>query len=275
MSYSEVKEGFAGWFLSANSVGNIMIILFPLMVLYILKFKEKILFKLFLIFSSLFVFTSIGTKTPLLGFLLCIFITFIYYVVLWIKERKIKSIFIAFVVCIILTTLSVLFIPKTSFYKNIQIHKNYLGITSYFEVFKDYQLLDHFVFSQRLTFLTNTSNNYNNVDIFQKLFGIGYIENYGTDFLNTKTIEIDYFDILYRNGILGFSLFFSIVISIFIQNKNKFLNDISGFELLLSHFLILLLAFFCGHVLISPSVSIIVIFVFLIYYQGGLYEKVN
>lgn len=272
MSYSEAKVGSVGWFLSANSVGNIFSILSPFVLFYIITKKNNYLFKAFLIISSLYIFSSLGTKTPLLSLAICFCLTFIYYFILWFKEKKYKNIFISTIVSCLLVIISFIFIPKTSFYKNIQIHKDYLGIDSYSEVFKDYKLIDHFIFSQRLTFLGNTSNYYNGVDVFQKLFGIGYIENYGTDFVSTKMIEMDYFDILFRNGFIGFCLFFS-VFPIINEKKKSINNHLLKFEINVSILLILLLAFFTGHILISPSVSIFVSLIFIIYYQGGLYEK--
>lgn len=271
MSYSISKVGNAGWFLSANSVGNILSILFPFVLYYILTVKRNYCFKLFIVISSLFIFVSLGTKTPLLSFLICIIITFLYYFVLWIKNRNYKYIFVSSVSSIILIFLSFIFIPKTSFYKNIQIHKDYLGINNYIDILKDYRLLDHFIFSQRLTFLNNTSSYYKDVNISQKVFGIGFIENYGTDLVSTKTIEMDYFDILFRNGFIGFCLFFG-VFPIVYEKRNKEKNHLLNLEICISTILIFTLAFFTGHILISPSASIFVSLI-LIIYQGGLYEK--
>lgn len=271
MSYSISKVGNAGWFLSANSVGNILSILFPFILYYILTVKKNYCFKLFIVISSLFIFLSLGTKTPLLSFLICIIATFVYYFVLWVKNKNYKYIFVSSISSIILIFISFIFIPKTSFYKNIQIHKDYLGINNYIEVLSDYKLLDHFIFSQRLTFLNNTSSYYKGVNVSQKLFGVGFIENYGTDLVSTKTIEMDYFDILFRNGFIGFCLFFSafpIVYAKRYKGKNKLLN----LEISVSTILIFTLAFFTGHILVSPSVSIFVSLI-LIIYQGGLYEK--
>ena len=271
MSYSISKVGNAGWFLSANSVGNILSILFPFTLFYILSVEKKYFLKLFIIVSSLFIFLSLGTKTPLLSFLICILITFIYYFISWFKNKNYKYIFTSSIISIILIFIVLIFIPKTSFYKNIQIHKDYLEINDYLEVFKDYKLIDHFIFSQRLTFLSNTSGYYRSVDVSQKLFGIGFIENYGTDLVSTKMIEMDYFDILFRNGFVGFILFFS-VFPVIYEKRNKEKNMLLNLEIYISVILIFILAFFTGHILISPSVSIFVALI-LIIYQGGLYEE--
>lgn len=272
MSYSQSKVGNAGWFLSANSVGNIFSIFFPFILFYVLSVKEKYFLKLFLIISSLLVFSSIGTKTPLLSLIICVLLTFIYYFVTWIKNKKFKNLVIASTISILCIIMSFIFIPKTSFYMNIQIHKNYLNIDNYSDVLKNYRLVDHFIFSQRLSFLSKTSSYYNSVDVFEKTFGIGYIENYGTDFVSTKIIEMDYFDILFRNGFVGFCLFFSVIPLIMCDKRQHINNKLLNFEINISILLIILLAFFTGHILVSPSVSIFVALIFVFYYQGGLYE---
>ena len=106
-------------------------------------------------------------------------------------------------------------------------------------------------------------NNYNNSNTLQKIFGIGYIENYGTDNLNLKTIEMDYYDILFRNGIIGFILILLPLILIIIKIvKNLKYNELT-FNLTISTILILILSLFSGHILIAPSVSIYVIIILL------------
>ena len=89
--------------------------------------------------------------------------------------------------------------------------------------------------------------------------GIGFIEKYGTDNINIKTIEMDYFEIFYRSGIIGFIIFFILFIPIIIKCFKKIFN--SSFI----NILILLLAFFQGHIIVTPSVSFYVaLFIVLI-----------
>lgn len=271
-SYSHSKLGSVGWFTSANATGNILSILLPFITLYILKGKNKII-KTIIIPSTLYVFSSMGTKVPILSLLICITLTLLYYIIKWIKEKNKKNITISITSIIILTTLSIILIPKTTFYKNIQIHKNYLGIKNYTEILTNYELLDHFVFSQRLTFLKNTHKNYIKSSIPEKIIGIGYIENYGTDNISIKTIEIDYFEIFYRNGIIGVLLYLYIIIPVAKQIKIKE-KTIQNTEYKISIILILLLALFSGHILITPAVSIFVSTI-IVLIKGGLNEKFN
>lgn len=272
-SYHEAKLGTTGWFISANAIGNIISILMPLIILYIIKIKDNKIKKTILILTTLYTVTCIGTKVPILSLIICTITTLLYYMIKWIKEKQNKKILISIITTIILTISSLITIPKTTFYKNIQIHKEYLGFNSYIDVLKDYKLIDHFIFSQRLTFLNNTTKTYQESNITQKLIGIGYIENYAKDNVSTKTIEIDYFDILYRNGIIGFILYFYIIIPIIIKKTKELKqNTLTNIEIKLSILLTLIIAFFAGHILITPNVCI---FPALILIKGGLYEKTN
>lgn len=272
-SYHEAKLGTTGWFVSANAIGNIISILMPLIILYIIKIKDNKIKKAILILTTLYTVTCIGTKVPILSLIICTITTLLYYMIKWIKEKQNKKILISIITTIILTITSLITIPKTTFYKNIQIHKEYLGFNSYIDVLKDYKLIDHFIFSQRLTFLNNTTKTYQESNITQKLIGIGYIENYAKDNVSTKTIEIDYFDILYRNGIIGFILYFYIIIPIIIKKTKELKqNTLTNIEIKLSILLTLIIAFFAGHILITPNVCI---FPALILIKGGLYEKTN
>jgi len=275
-SYWHSKLGTTGWFISANAIGNILSILLPIIILYIIDSNKNKIINIILILSTLYVFATMGTKVPVLSLGICTITTLLYYIIKWIKNKKYKNITISIVTTTILLITSIILLPKTSFYKNIQIHKNYLGFNNYLEVLTNYELIDHFIFSQRLTFLNNTHNNYKQSNILEKTFGIGYIENYAKDNVSTKTIEIDYFDILYRNGIIGFILYFSILLPIIIKTiKKTKTKNLKNIEFKTCILLILLLSLFSGHVLITPAVSIFVSLIITIILQGGLYEKTN
>lgn len=269
-SYAIAKEGSSGWFTSANATGNILSILLPIIVLYLIKIKN-ITKTLIITTTTLYVFLSMGTKVPILSLIICLLTTILYYITKWIKNKEKTKILITTITTVIITTTSILIIPKTTFYKNIQIHKEYLGFKNYTEILTNYEILDHFIFSQRLTFLKNTNKNYIKSNIPQKIFGIGYIENYGTDKVSTKTIEIDYAEIFYRNGIIGFIIFFSILIPNIINNLKNKEKSITNTELKTSIILILLLSLFSGHILVTPAVSIFVAIIL----QGGINEKIN
>lgn len=253
-SYSHSKTGMTGWFYSANVVGSILVILLPIILIEIKKLPKLLIVILgALVLYSVF---SLGTKTPVLGLGIILFFNLLYYVYKLFKSKKKKSIVIIFSSLILLCGVSAYVIPKTSFYENLKIHYNFLKKNDV-KIFSK-EFLDHFVFSQRLSMEERTRHNYNKSHIQEKIFGIGYIENYSTDSVNLKIVEMDYFDIFYREGIIGFILFFIPVIYMIVMFfKNNSINFVSV-NMFISILLIMLLALFQGHIFITPAISIFV-----------------
>lgn len=253
-SYSHSKTGMTGWFYSANVVGSILVILLPIILSEIKKLPKLLIVILgALVLYSIF---SLGTKTPVLGLGIILFVNLLYYIYKLFKSKKKKSIIIIFSSLILLCGVSVYVIPKTSFYENLKIHYNFLKKNDV-KVFSK-EFLDHFVFSQRLSMEERTRHNYNISPIQEKIFGIGYIENYSTDSVNLKIVEMDYFDIFYREGIVGFIVFFIPVIYMIVMFfKNNSINFVSV-NMFISILLIMLLALFQGHIFITPAISIFV-----------------
>ena len=258
-SYEITKAGTLGFFNSANEVSGIISILTPIIFIIIFNSK-KIIPKILLGIMYLTVILMMGTKTPLLSLMITIGFCLIYYWVKLFKEKKYKNIGISLLILLIGVGGLLLVLPKTNFYKNIETHLNYLEVDNVSEVFKDPELVDHFIFSQRLTFLSNKSRMYDNSTLYQQTFGIGYI-NSGK---NAKLIEMDYFDILYDHGVVGFILLFSICVYIIIELlkiREKF--SFEDYMLRVSLLLVLFLIFFTGHIITAPAVSIIIIILLL------------
>lgn len=253
-SYSHSKTGMTGWFYSANVVGSILVIILPIILSEIKKLPKLLI--VILGAMALYSIFSLGTKTPVLGLGIILFVNLLYYIYKLFKSKKKKSIIIIFGSLILLCGVSVYVIPKTSFYENLKIHYNFLKKNDV-KVFSK-EFLDHFVFSQRLSMEERTRHNYNISPIQEKVFGIGYIENYSTDSVNLKIVEMDYFDIFYREGIVGFILFFIPVIYMIVMFfKNSSINFVSV-NMFISILLIMLLALFQGHIFITPAISIFV-----------------
>ena len=269
-SYWHSKEGMVGWFVSANVVGSILSILLPIILISIKKINIKLII---LILINLYVIFSIGTKVPVLSFLIVILINMFYYTMCLIKKKQYKKLTIITLPIIIIIVISTMIFPKTSFYKNIVIHINYLEKKDNGNISKKH-IIDHLIFSQRLTFEEKTRKAYNQATFLEKIFGIGYIENYSTDKVRLKTIEIDYFDIFYRHGIIGFILFFTPTIYIIYKAINNTKNiNFKNINLLTSIFLILILALFQGHIFVTPANSIYVALILALVYQNNLELK--
>ncbi len=258
-SYQITKAGTLGFFNSANEISGIISIITPLLFIVFYRSK-KIIPMLIFTFMYLVVILMVGTKTPLLALMITAGISVLY---LWNHLRKLhqsKYIFISLGVVLVLCMAMLVIIPKTNFYKNIKTHLNYLGLNHVTEVFQDKELVDHFIFSSRFKFMKHKAILYRDSSIYEKLFGIGYIN----DEKLTKQIEMDYFDIYYSHGVIGFLLYFILIlIPLFkiLENRNR-----KGYEngmRLVAFFLIAFLSFFTGHIITAPAVSYIAILVLM------------
>ena len=210
-SYAITKEGTLGFYNSANEISAIIAILTPILFLIFYEGKNLI-FKLFITFIYLVVILSVGTKTPLLALIISLFVVFIYILYKAFIDKKYHVVTTFTAIIVALSLVVILIIPRTNFYKNIEVHLDYLKVDSIFDIFKDEKLVDHFIFSQRLTFLNNKEKLYDKSNTYQKIFGLGYYDN-GKEL---KSIEMDYFDVYYNQGVVGVFLFFFPNIYVFI-----------------------------------------------------------
>ncbi|MBQ8535453.1 MAG: O-antigen ligase family protein [Bacilli bacterium] len=258
-TYEIAKVGTLGFFNSANEISGIISLLTPTM-LIVLFSSKNIIPKLVLALIYIVVILMVGTKTPILALGITIGISVLYLWIKSIKAKKYKNVFISLFAVIILGISLILVIPKTNFYKNIKIHLDYLELDSITEVFTDKELVDHFIFSSRLKFLDNKAALYNKSNTYLKIFGIGYLKNYKA----TKMIEMDYFDILFSHGIVGFIIFFGITVPILVKIvREKRKVDYEYVMNFTSLLLIIILAFFTGHIITAPSVSLLSIILLL------------
>lgn len=258
-SYEITKSGTLGYYNSANEISGIISILTPI-VFMIFNSKGKSILKVIYILLYLVVILTIGTKTPLLSLLITIGMTFIYIMIKSYKDKKYKRILSSFIIIVIGIISLIILIPKTNFYKNIKVHLDFLKVEDVTDIIDNGNLIDHFIFSQRVTFLTDRKSIYDNATFQEKLFGIGYYYNGKKD----KQVEMDYFDIYLNHGIIGFIIFFSVYLYILVQTtKIKRKLNFNLYMLNVSMLLILFLSLFTGHIITAPAVSIIVVVIIM------------
>lgn len=258
-SYEITKAGTLGFFNSANEISGIISLLTPIMII-IFANSKKIISIIIISLIYLYVILTIGTKTPLLSLGITTGFAYIWFIYKEIKIKRFKRIGISSIILVICLTSIILILPKTNFYKNIETHLKYLKLDSVTEVFQDKELVDHFIFSQRLTFMKNRQQDYIEANTYQKLFGIGYLNEKKP----AKAVEMDYFDIYYSHGIIGFIVYFGIYGYFFylIMKERKQL-DFEQYMLYISVLLSIFLSFFTGHIITAPAVSIIVTIILL------------
>ena len=258
-TYDIAKVGSLGFYDSANEISGIISLLTPIIFIILYNTKNNI-FKILFLLLYLVVILMIGTKTPLISLGITIILSFIYLLIYSIKNKTYKNILICFLIIIIGIVGMKFIIPKTNFYKNIETHLDYLKVDKVSDVFKDKELIDNFIFSQRLTFLNDKANIYSNANNYQRLFGLGYTKNNKT----MKLIEMDLYDVYYNHGIIGFIVFVTIVLYVIIniiRKRNKI--NYERYMLSLSALLILVLSYVTGHIITAPAVDILAVIILL------------
>ena len=258
-TYEITKVGTLGFFNAANEVGGIISILTPIMFIILIDKNYNKILKVSSVLIYLVVILMVGTKTPLLTLLITTGFSLLYLEINYIKKKAYKKIAISIIIVLVGLTSLILVLPRTNFYKNIKTHLDFLEVEHITDVFKDEKLIDHFIFSQRLTFLKDRNKLYKDSNTYQKLFGIGYLDN-GEE---VKMIEMDYFDIFYSHGIIGFIIYFVITIYVIIKSIIKDKNTYNRLMYKVSLLLIAILSLLTGHIITAPSVSLIVVIIII------------
>lgn len=232
------KTGFKGLFSSINEFSAITTSL-----LFYVSCKlndEKKYFRLVLLFV-LSVITSllIGTKI-LFGGILFAGLTLLY--------RNRKTLFFdhskTWKAVIVVGSLLILvgggwFFTKTRIYQNMRIQQQFFEVNRVVS----FDFLNRVIFNDRLTFLGTNYDYFRKQPFFMQLFGIGINEG------NVKMVELDFFDLLFRYGIVGLSLFVYSLVRWIPWKKLELENKMAlG--------LLLLISFLSGHVLFYPAVAI-------------------
>ena len=258
-TYKVTKVGTLGFFNAANEISGIISILTPFLFVIVLSSKN-IIPKLSFVLMYLIVILMMGTKTPFLSLGIVIGMTIIYLWNNWIHQKEYKILAISGLSLIAAILLLILILPNTNFYKNIETELDFIEVDNPVEVLSSYKLIDHAIFGQRLSFLSKRSNDYRRSNIYQRLFGIGYLKN-GQE---TKQIEMDYFDIFINHGLIGFSII--LIIMLYVLKDAIILHkkiDYNNYMTITSIILIFLLSFVTGHIITAPSVSLLTIIILL------------
>ena len=253
----ENKDLYLSYFYVGNELVNIFILVIPIGFLY-LKDKPKG-YLLGYLFLSFLMMVLLGTKTMYCSFILILF----YYLF---KERQkafgfLKK-YVVFVLSFLL--LMIVFVPQTPLYKNIKTSIEYYNVKRVSELFT-FQNIDNIIYSNRLTFISNLHKSYQKENIFGKILGMGRHK-----IISMKDAEIDIFDIFYSIGILG--TFVYLIIFIFAVYKSRLIGIYAYL-----FFLLLVISFFSGHVLISPMTSSYLAILTGVYYneRKNDYERLD
>lgn len=229
------KTGFRGLFTSINEFSAIIVGLLPIVSNY-LKNKKKYLILSILFITSIICSLLIGTKVLIAGIIITLlFLIYQEKEYLYDKRSLIqKTIIIIFMIVMIIGFIYLF--TKTRIYKNMMVQSDFFKPKNFGEFF------NHVLFNDRLSFLNINFNYFKSTNILNWLLGIGFNNS------NVKMVEIDIFDILFRYGLLGLSLF----LYMFKKINYKDLKSCDKLALVL----LIAISLTSGHVLIYPNVCI-------------------
>lgn len=294
-AYKYNKLGTVGWFFAANEVSAFIGILTPIVLYYILyKLKINTVLKAVILGAYIYLYYQIGTKVVGLSILLVSLFSLGTVLVLKLKNKEMKVVRQV----IILTVTFVMgagLIPVTPVGYNMNVHFDLIkdipnpsqeepteSEDNFEEGFDmDKVLINNpkmlsFIFSGRDRYFAVRRYLYEEADTVQKVFGLSQFSPNDEGVVNSYIIEIDFLDIYFNYGIVGFLLYWGIIaavlgISLFRILKGKILFKEDG--ILMFYLCAILLsvgiAMFAGHVYVSPSVSIyIALYLSLLYKES-------
>lgn len=242
-NFYEGKNGFYGLFYGGNEISNILVIMLPLVIEYLVQEKNYFLIGLTFIELLLCIYL-VGTKTLILGsIIISIYFLFKYLRPVY-KSLDNKKKYSLWTLLILLIIGTIILLPKMAVTKNIIRAINYYG----FNLSNIFSLngLDKLIFSSRLEVLGKVINLYLNSPLINILMGLG------KSYVNTfKGIEIDVFDIFFSIGIIGILVYGYLC---FKNIKDVKLKGIYLFTFILS----IMISLVTGHILNTPNVSIYV-----------------
>ncbi|OIK16339.1 hypothetical protein BIV60_04825 [Bacillus sp. MUM 116] len=257
-SYSWEKVGHVGWFYAGNEIGAILAMGFPVVVLAALqKSNWTWISVVFLIYSLFALGTKVGFGAMVIVLIFALLMS-LYSLAKerngWMRPTMLTALFIG----------SLCYFPFSSLAQNMNMHLNWLE-SNQLQAMEEVKSnthdiqVDNLMLSGRENFLSVQKHYFNEAPILQKLFGMGYGGNYQKQ---PKMIEMDFYDVFYSLGIIGFILYFIPLAWILIRTVRHTLSyfpesfSIRTVLIALGAVLGLGIAFTAGHVLTAPGVSV-------------------
>lgn len=282
VSYGGFKTGNVGWFYAANEIGSILGIMFPIVLIFVTKIKNKFLTYLILT-AYITVLLQIGTKVPFLSVIISLLTTIIYCFLNYIKTKDKINISLLISPFAIMLLFTFIILPYSPAGNNLNMHFKLVNVDS----IRDFFIKDkvdsskqnninkpnpmNIIYSGRDQYLDYVKGNYNHLSLWRKITGVGYIEIDDLNKQKIKAIEMDFHDLFYRFGLLGFLLYFVIPFLIIYSNvetlTSYFLECLTDKTIMCCLSSILLgvaIASIAGHVLTAPAVSIYLVFIIMI-----------
>lgn len=249
-SYTYEKTGYAGWFFSANELSCVVLILLGLTIVYLHKSNNRDKIIQFIALSFLIsMLPMIGTKTAFGGGLILLGTYSFYLLFLPKKQLVTKRFKLVFLTIVCLFFIAIPLAPIATNTESLTNETNNEPL----ELVTNKQMIHpvlNKILSSRDIYLQMTAKDFYNSSFIRQLFGIGYGGNYE---IAPKVVEMDFFDLFFSYGYLGFVVLIIPLIMLIRYSVIKKLS-MTAFLLQLTISLLLVISFLAGHVLFAPSV---------------------
>ncbi|MUV37315.1 hypothetical protein JNUCC1_01121 [Lentibacillus sp. JNUCC-1] len=290
-TYEWVKSGYKGWFYSGNELGAILAVTLPLVFLYTVIKTNNIKDYKYWFGPLLLAVTGmiIGTKVGLFAVIGCLLVMLISVSIHWMTHIKKEGIqnkyYKVFLFSISLSIVFTIIAPFTPSITNLSVsmpipdkdkivqeqdkerhleqNENSIEEESTEDKRKLPAWLDssivNKILSSRHFYVTRQYYQFEDANIFQKIFGMGYAGNYTS---TRKTIEMDYLDAFFSFGVVGFLLIsapLALIFIIFIKAMLFSVKQVLDIKNILMGTSIILgssIALIAGHIWFSPAVSL-------------------
>ncbi len=266
------RAGTVGLFHSANEIGAILCILSPFFIKGLLAEKfyisKGIIFVLFV-----YAILQVGTKVPYFGVMILIaLLVGICLICAKVKKqpylyKRAGLFFICFILIYGITGLTPVGENLTKIYGDIfpitmaDIRKQPTQVVE----IKNFEELKTTTVSGRNDYLKANKEKFASSDLYGKMMGISFVNK--EEGQELKLTEMDYYDILFCNGIVG-TILFAIPILVFaiaFLRYTMFHKSRIPLELIYSIGMAGAVALLAGHVIVSPAVSIYLVVIVLKY----------
>ncbi|MCP3761291.1 O-antigen ligase family protein [Domibacillus sp. A3M-37] len=303
-NYSHTKIGFTGWFFAGNEIGAIMSIILPITALYAIERTERMKeWRYWVPFVLLAISMQfLGTKVGYGGILVVLLAAFFSMLIIYFTKERTEKIRSNMLISLILIAVLAVTTPITPVFHNMFAHLSLLNIELDFgskekefdsetgeEIIEEEpeeditnEQIQNLVFSSREKYLQEMKDQFVEAPMSQKLFGMGFAGNYEEPEpgKTPRMIEMDFFDLFFSLGIIGFLTMMSLPLYYvirflihFIRNINQTFTPVNvmyGVAFILG----LGISATAGHVLTAPAVSIYVAAVMaLLMVREGIIEE--
>ncbi|WNS81245.1 O-antigen ligase family protein [Domibacillus sp. DTU_2020_1001157_1_SI_ALB_TIR_016] len=305
-NYSHTKIGFSGWFYAGNEIGAIMAIILPVTALYAIEKTNRVKeWRYWIPFVLLAVSMQfLGTKVGYGGIVVVLLAAFFSMLILYFTKERSEKTRSNMLISLVLIAVLAVTTPVTPVFHNMFAHLSLLNIDFSKEKEKEIdpdtgeelpedeqeeeepeitnEQVQNLVFSSREKYLAEMKDQFAEAPVSQKLFGMGFAGNYEEPEpgKTPRMIEMDFFDLFFSLGIVGFltmmslPLYYAIRFVIhFVRNiKQTFtpVNIMYGVAFILG----IGISATAGHVLTAPAVSIYVAAVMaLLMVQEGIIKE--